>query len=142
MQIHSNSSTIRTQLCKGIVLAIRQLTRQAKPDEAFTKDLVAFLVVSLRSLAALNEQSVLAWEKRDYWVKADRFRLDWQWAINEPAKLEAVLESKKWEDLIPSIMTITKNLSKIEVSDHHRLGEPWVGCYQKWLQEKNKTKKG
>ena len=26
------------------------------------------------------EQSVAAWEKRGYWLKADRFRQEWRWA--------------------------------------------------------------
>ncbi|HKI53793.1 MAG TPA: hypothetical protein VJ987_06685, partial [Anaerolineales bacterium] len=69
----------RTRLSKGIVIAIREL---AKQNEVTTesKDLAAFIALALQTIADGIDESVAAWEKRDYWVKADRFRMEWRWA--------------------------------------------------------------
>ena len=53
--------------------------RQKEPDKT-TKDLVAFVILALREIAAGIEKSVTAWEKRGYWVKADKYRMDWEWS--------------------------------------------------------------
>jgi len=62
----------RTRLSKTIVLALRELMKQTEPD-ATTRDLTAFIVLALEEIAANIDGSVEAWEKRGYWVKADRF---------------------------------------------------------------------
>ena len=38
------------------------------------------MVLALEEIAVSIDVSVQAWEKRDYWVKADRFRMEWEWA--------------------------------------------------------------
>ena len=69
----------RNTFTRGIVAALRELMKQKEPD-AHSYDLVAFIGLSLVAIDANIEQSVKAWEKRDYWVKADRFRMEWSWA--------------------------------------------------------------
>ncbi len=69
----------RNTFTRGIVAALRELMKQKEPD-AHSYDLVAFIGLSLVAIDANVEQSVKAWEKRDYWVKADRFRMEWSWA--------------------------------------------------------------
>ena len=63
----------RTRLTKAIVLALRELAKQ-KDVTAETKDLAAFISLALKTISEGIDASVLAWEKRDYWVKADKFR--------------------------------------------------------------------
>ena len=69
----------RTRLTKEVVLAIRELMRQTQPDE-HSRDLAAFIILALEQINSTVETSVVAWEKRGYWVKADRYRMDWIWA--------------------------------------------------------------
>jgi len=69
----------RTQLSKAIVLAVRELARQ-KDVSAETRDLASFIAMALQVIADGIEVSVTAWEKRDYWIKADKFRMEWMWA--------------------------------------------------------------
>ena len=73
-----SSGKERTKLTKSIVKAIRQLMNQSRPDQ-ITKDLAAFIAIGLQDIYLTVDVSVEAWEKRGYWVKADRFRLDWEW---------------------------------------------------------------
>lgn len=124
----------RTRLTKGIVIAIRELAKQNEPgDEA--RDLVAFIVLALRAIAAGIDVSVAAWEKRGYWVKADRFRMDWSWAGALGGKLENALVDSDWATVAGLSMQIADKLSKVSVSEKHRMGKPWVGAWKRFNQE-------
>ncbi len=69
----------RTRLTKSIVLCIRELAKQSDVT-AETKDQAAYIALALQAIADGIDVSVAAWEKRDYWVKADKFRMEWMWA--------------------------------------------------------------
>ncbi len=77
--IHTqNLSTERNRLMKAMVIALRELGKQNSfTDES--RDLAAFLAAALETVAETVERSVEPWEKRGYWLKADRFRMDWAW---------------------------------------------------------------
>ena len=61
----------RVQLTKAIVLSIRELAHQ-KDTGAETRDLAAFISSALKTISEGIDASVTAWEKRDYWIKADK----------------------------------------------------------------------
>ena len=90
----------RTRLTKVVVIAIRELLRQKEPSD-LSRDLIACILMSLDGIYETVDASVEAWEKRGYWLKADRFRMDWQWTklladqMLEAAALKELL-SKKW----------------------------------------------
>ena len=118
----------RTQLTKAIVLAVRELAKQqAVTDEA--RDLAAFISLALKSISAGIDVSVAAWEKRDYWVKADKFRMEWMWTGQVAEKMKTALLAEDWGMVAMLAAQIAQKFSKIVVSDNHRLGKPWAGAY-------------
>jgi hypothetical protein len=118
----------RARLSKGIVLAIRELAKQSEPT-AYARDLAAFIAIALQTIAEGIDTSVAAWEKRDYWVKADRFRMEWMWAGATAAKMKTAVLADDWAAIAMLMPTIASKFSKIKVSDNHRLGKPWLGAY-------------
>jgi len=118
----------RTRLSKAIVLSIRELARQ-KDVNSETKDLAAFIALALQAIAAGIDASVIAWEKRDYWVKADRFRMDWMWTGQFAEKMKTAVLNDDWATIAMLMPQIAQKFSKIVVSENHRLGKPWVGAY-------------
>ena len=67
---------------------MRELARQSDTgDEAH--DLAAFIAAALKTISEGIDSSVAAWEKRGYWVKADKFRMDWAWAAPIAEKMRA-----------------------------------------------------
>ena len=118
----------RTRLSKAIVLSIRELARQ-KDVTSETKDLAAFIALALQAIAAGIDASVIAWEKRDYWVKADRFRMDWMWTGQFAEKMKTAVLNDDWATIAMLMPQIAQKFSKIIVSENHRLGKPWVGAY-------------
>lgn len=118
----------RTRLTKGIVLCIRELAKQ-KDITSETKDMAAYIALALQSIADGIDASVAAWEKRDYWVKADKFRMEWLWAGQSAAKMKAAVLGDDWATVAVLMPQIAARFTKIEVSDNHRLGKPWSGAY-------------
>ena len=119
----------RTRLTKAIVLAVRELAKQKEvTDEA--RDLAAFISLALKTISDGIDVSVLAWEKRDYWVKADRFRMEWAWTGQYADKIKVAIFTEDWGTIAMTIPQIAQKLRKIEVSENHRLGKPWLGAYK------------
>jgi hypothetical protein len=118
----------RTRLTKGIVLCIRELAKQTNiTSEA--KDMAAYIALALQSISAGIDVSVAAWEKRDYWVKADRFRMEWIWAGQSAEKMKTAVLSDDWAAVAALMPQLASRFNKTVVSDNHRLGKPWVGAY-------------
>lgn len=131
-----NAGKDRNRLTRAVVLAIRELMRQSQPDE-LTYDLASFIALALEEIASTIDPSVAAWEKRGYWVKADRFRMEWDWAGNlGPAMRKAVL-TDDWGTVAQVSAQIAAKLNGTQVPQHHRLGTPWVGAWAKLKQVKS-----
>jgi hypothetical protein len=124
----------RTQLSKGIVLAIRELAKQTDPG-AESRDMAAFIALALATIAEGIDVSVAAWEKRDYWVKADRFRMEWLWAGQYAEKMRAALLADDWASVALVMTQTAQKLNKVTVPAGHRLGRPWVGAYKRLVSE-------
>jgi hypothetical protein len=120
----------RTQLSKAIVLAVRELAKQT--DVTYeAKDLAAFIAIALKNISEGIDVSVAAWEKRGYWVKADRFRMEWLWTGSVADKMKVAIFTNDWGTIAMLMPQIAQKFSKIMVSDNHRLGKPWVGSFQR-----------
>lgn len=120
----------RAWLTKAIVIALRELARQTQPGPA-ARDQAAFIALALAAIAAGIDPTVAAWEKRGYWVKADRFRMEWAWAAQLAAKMRAALLADDWAAMALLSAQIAQKLGKVEVSENHRMGKPWQGAFQR-----------
>ena len=122
----------RTQLVKSIVLALREMAQRTDTGGE-TRDLVAFIAVALQSISEGIDSSVAAWEKRGYWVKADKFRMEWDWAGATAQKLRRALASDDWGTIAKLAAQVGEKLGKVQIATNNRLGRPWTGAYQKML---------
>lgn len=119
----------RTRLTKGIVLAIRELARQTEPGiEA--RDLAAFIALALSIISGTIDVSVAAWEKRDYWVKADKFRMEWAWSGQYAERMKLAVLKDDWGGVAQLAAQIAQKLAKVTVPAGHRLGRPWDGAWE------------
>lgn len=121
----------RTRLSKAIVITIRAFMRQEKPDEN-AKNMVAFIILALRYISEGIDQSVIAWEKRGYWVKADKYRMEWQWTGILAQQLHEAFSNDNWPEVSGLLMQIMGRFSNIKVSDRHRMGKPWMGALKEY----------
>ena len=124
----------RNKLIKAIVISIRELMKQGAIDDT-TKDLAAFISRGLLAIHATIEQSVGPWEKRGYWVKADKFRLEWAWTKDVGEDMVKAVLDEDWAGVAAFAAVVGEKFSNIEVSERHRMGKPWVGAYQLLMGE-------
>jgi hypothetical protein len=123
----------KAQLSKAIVITIREFMRQNEPDKQ-TKDMVAFIILALREISTGIDKSVAAWEKRGYWVKADKYRLEWQWTGQFSKKLQEAFEKNNWGEIAGFLVEIMRKFESIKVSDRHRMGKPWENALKKYQE--------
>ncbi len=119
----------RSRLTRAVVLAIRELAQQAEPG-AEARDLAAFITLALSIISETIDVSVAAWEKRGYWVKADRFRMDWAWSGQYAERMSRAVLSEDWASVAQIAAQTAQKLNKIVVPPGHRLGRPWVGAWE------------
>lgn len=119
----------RNYLTRTVVLAVRELARQREPG-AEARDLAAYLALSLRAVGNTIDVSVAAWEKRGYWVKADRFRMDWAWTGHIAEKMKTAILDEDWGTVAALAAHAAQKLGKVNVPMNHRLGKPWAGAWQ------------
>jgi hypothetical protein len=132
---YNTPAKARTQLVRAIVIALRTLMSQQEVSED-TRDLAAFIALAIAEVGETVERTVGPWEKRDYWMKADRFRREWLWTEElGPAMQKAVL-AEDWPEIARLAARIFEKLSHVQVPKRHRLGTPWQGSWQ-LLQEQN-----
>ena len=119
----------RNRLVKSIVLAMRELMRQSEPDE-HSRDLAAYISLALLEIIETVESSVVAWEKKGYWVKADRFRMDWIWTERMGKQMGDAVLNDDWATIAMTVAQLGGKLSNVAVPARNRLGTPWEGAYQ------------
>jgi hypothetical protein len=120
----------RTQLMRSVVLALRELMQQDAIDHK-TKDLAAYLALALKAIDQTVEVSVTAWEKRGYWLKADRFRMEWAWAGRLGEKLRKAILADDWSQVAQIAAVVAEKVKQTEVPKRHGLNTPWDGAWDR-----------
>ena len=126
----------RKQLLHITAIATRELLTKTNLDLE-VRDLAAFISFSLGAIYSSIEPTVSAWEKRGYWVKADRFRSEWSWADSLGKSMAQAICSGDWEEVQNIAGKVRTKLAKEKISNTHRYGMPWVGAWDKLRDEKN-----
>lgn len=119
----------RNRLVKSIVLAMRELMRQSEPDD-HSRDLAAYIALALLEINGTVESSVAAWEKKGYWVKADRFRMDWMWTERMGQQMRQAVLNDDWATIALTVAQLGSKLNNVDVPARNRLGTPWIGAYK------------
>ena len=123
----------RRQLRRTIAEALRRLATKRTFDQE-SQDLAALIVFSLRRLEEGVEQTTTAWEKRNYFLKADRFRLQWEWLDKTAYALESALLLQQSHQVPEILATLFSRFGDITVSRYTRSAELWEGCYQRLVR--------
>jgi hypothetical protein len=129
-----NLSTERNRLMKAMVIALREIGRQSEFNDE-SRDLAAFLAAALRTVAETVDRSVEPWEKRGYWIKADRFRMDWAWVEPLAQNIRRAVFAEDIAGIATCVAQLGGKLKEVRVAEKHKLGKPWIGAWQKLKAE-------
>ena len=76
-----------------------------------------------------------AWEKRDYYVKADRFRLEWEWVTPAARRLEALAREGRWQDLPQELAALAPHFADIRIVKMTRDPATWTRGYERLMMD-------
>jgi hypothetical protein len=120
----------RNQALKMTALTLRTLAGK-KLSEAEQWDLGAFLLENLRIVAATVDQAATAWEKRDYWIKADQFRMSWRWLDRILPEMEDALRRKDRDRLARLTADVFGKVGTVEPPKRIPTTPPWDGAWKR-----------
>lgn len=129
-----NPTKIRNRNRRTIAEMLRRLSEKPEVDDE-AKDMAAMTVYLLREINEGVERSARAWEKRDYWLKAERFLREWSWTAEMAANIEDVIRNEAW-DLLPELMAeLFPRFADIQIKTMTRDPDLWRGAYRQLLSE-------
>lgn len=131
---------IRNQLMRTAAEIIRLLGQKTDLDDE-VRDMAALLYFCLQGIDNGIDDSALAWEKRDYWVKAEQFRTRWAWTGRAASELEQILLSNAWDRLPGYIASLLPHFTDIKIVKLTRNATLWQGAYQRLLQDRTAAKR-
>ncbi len=129
----NNPTTIRNRNRRSIAEILRHLSQKSTIDNE-AKDMAATIVFLLREIEEGVESSARAWEKRDYWLKAERFLRDWTWVKETAFNFEDVIRNDAL-DLLPELMAdLFPRFVDIQLKTMTREPSLWRGAYQRLME--------
>ena len=124
----------RSTLRRTVAEILRHLMLKREIDTE-AKDMVAALVFSLRGIDDSVKTTLDAWEKRNYFLKADRFRIEWEWARPAAEALADLIVNEKWERLPGELAKLAPHFSDIRIAKMTRAPSVWHSSYELLLRE-------
>ena len=121
----------RQRLLKALASAF-QYIRHEKTNEAQKKDIYAFTLLTLEALSKSIDQTASAWEKRDYWIKADRLRDTWKWVSEAHKHLQTALQNNEIEGAYQQIESLHEQTESIKLPRNRPGQDLWQGAWSKW----------
>jgi hypothetical protein len=125
----------RNQMMRTAAEILRRLSQKQTIDDD-VKDMVSTLVYCFNEIALGIDQSAEAWEKRDYWVKAEEFRQKWSWAGDMSDQLKAMVFADDWAQLPQMMIKLLPRVADIKITKLTRKESDWAGAYQRLMRDK------
>lgn len=125
---------VRNQHRRTIAELLRHLSQRATVDQE-AKDMAAAIAFSLRGIHESTMKTVVAWEKRDYWTKADRFLREWEWAGVLADELESLVRAGQWAQLPGVMARLMPYFVDIETKKMTRPRSSWTGAFERLLRK-------
>lgn len=124
----------RNNLMRTSAELLRRLSQKQDID-VDAKNMLALLVYCLRGVDETIDESARAWEKRDYWIKAEEFRERWRWAGNVADELSTLVLQEDWQSLPGLMARLFPNFADIKINKYTRNETLWKGCYERFISE-------
>lgn len=132
----NNPGKRRSQNLRACAELLRHLSQKPEMDEE-AKDMLAAMVFALREVEKSLDEAVVAWEKRDYWIKAEQFRQKWTWTGLSLDTLVAILKKEDWAALPMFMVKTLPYFADIKINRVTRQPSLWEGKYDLLSQEWN-----
>lgn len=129
-----NPGKRRNQQMRTCAELLRHLTQQNGVNDD-SKNMLAMLVLTLKEIADGIDESTIAWEKRDYWVKAEEFRERWRWTTELGTELSSIIIEEKWDEVPAILIKLFPYFSDIKVTKLTRDQSLWHDAYERLVEQ-------
>ena len=119
---------------RTIAEILRHLLLKRELDEE-SKDMAAAVVLALREIEETVDVAAAAWEKRNYYLKADRFRLEWEWVGPEARRLEELIRQGRWQRLPIELGRLVPRFADIRINKMTRKPSTWQASHRLLLEK-------
>jgi hypothetical protein len=126
-----SAARTRERILQSTSLAIRYAATQSQ-GSGDRHDVLAFIVLALHEIAESVDTSATAWEKRGYWLKADRFRRDWIWVEQVRLKIENALREQDLAAAGDGVGQLSGHLAGVKIPTQMQRSTPWQGSWERW----------
>ena len=125
----------RNQAMRTGAELLRHLSQKPQIDDD-VKDMVSALIYALREIDEGIDSSAAAWEKRDYWMKADELRLRWDWTARMADLLTALVYEERWSDLPTMMVKLFPHFADVKITKLTRKEDTWQGAHMRLMRER------
>lgn len=94
-------------------------------------DQVAFVFLSLWEIEKTIDETIKPWEKRGYYLKADRFRSEWCWVKDIRSNIENKIANGQWNLIEDEIQLLQQKLSNVKPIKEMKGKRFWVGAHRR-----------
>ena len=119
----------RKKLLVAIKLTQSELKKNLELNQQ-ARDQAAFISLALLTISASIDTTVEPWEKRGYWVKADRFRIAWSWTRQLGGQLRETILREDWGEILQINNRIAEKLVQVKTPLNKQFDKPWIGAWQ------------
>lgn len=126
----------RNQQMRTCAELLRRISQKDGIDDD-GRNMLARLSLCLAEIADGIDESTVAWEKRDYWVKAEEFRRRWRWTHEMSSELANLIVDERWDDVPPTLLKLFPYFSDIKVQKFTRGQDEWQGAYDELIAKVN-----
>jgi hypothetical protein len=119
---------------RTVAEAMRRLSQKKQLDRE-AQDLAALIVFSLLAIADTVDRTTDAWDKRDYYMKAERFREQWRWLEPATDELSTLIYEARWQELPAALARLMPHFADIRVKKLTRSPRLWSGAYARFMQD-------
>ncbi len=129
--IHTDPpGNVRRRILQFLALALEHLAKCKRQEEK--AEVLAFMVLALRELDDTIARTTASWEKRGYWLKADRFRADWEWVSSLRRQIEAALGAGDIALAAAAAAGLESHVAGVKIPRRIMASSPWAGALERW----------
>ena len=124
---------VRNHHRRTIAEALRRVSQKSDIDDE-AKDLAALIVYSLQGISETVDRTIDAWERRDYYMKAERFREKWRWLDPLTDELIGVIYEGRWGQLSTALASLLPYFADVKIKQMTRKPMLWQGAYERFME--------
>ncbi len=122
-----SAASERRKLLQSLKLAVLASSGQTHSKNE-SRDLAAFTLKVLEELGESVKTTASAWEKRGYWVKADKFMAQWSWIEPSLRQVADAIERGEIQSHSMIAQKLEPHLEDVKLSSRILNQKPWEGA--------------